>query len=145
MRIIIRGKPIAKARPKFFTRKMKSGKTFTGTYGTQHDEQSWFIQELEPQIKGHVLFSGPIKIVIWFGMPRPKGHYGTGRNSGVLKGSAPLYPLVKPDEDNLKKFVYDLFNGRIWEDDRQVVMSICEKAYSDKPRTEIIVEEIKCE
>jgi Holliday junction resolvase RusA-like endonuclease len=136
MIIIIPGKPIAKARPKFYTKKMKSGKSFTGTYTTQQDEQGWFID-------GHIPFSGPVEITIWFGMPRPKSHYGTGRNKGVLKGSAPGYPVVKPDEDNLKKFVYDLFNGRVWGDDRQVCRSICEKAYADRPRTEILVRELE--
>ena len=53
MKIVIPGKPVAKARPKFFTKKTKTGKTFTGAYSTQKDEEGYFIQELKKQIDGH--------------------------------------------------------------------------------------------
>ena len=92
------------------------------------------------EMKG--FYKSKVMVILWFGMPRPKSHFGSGKNKDQLKPSAPKWPVVKPDEDNLKKFVYDLFNGRIWEDDRQVCKSISSKEYSDNPRTEIIVREL---
>lgn len=41
-------------------------------------------------------------------------------------------PTVKPDEDNVKKAVYDAFNGVVWIDDTQVVKSQVDKVYSDR-------------
>ena len=35
----------------------------------------------------------PIGAEITFTLARPKGHYGTGRNAGVLKTSAPAFPI----------------------------------------------------
>ena len=75
-------------------------------------------------------------------MPRPKAHYGTGRNVGRLKESAPLHHVKTPDLDNLKKFVLDVLNEIVWRDDSQIVQLSGAKEYSENPRTEIIIEEI---
>jgi hypothetical protein len=42
-----------------------------------------------------------------FVKPRPKAHYGTGRNAEVLKDSAPAAPGVKPDTGKLARAVED--------------------------------------
>jgi len=62
--------------------------------------------------------AGPVIVTALFYLPRPKGHYGTGRNAGVLKPSAPVYPAVKPDLDKLVRAVFDSLKvAGVWADD----------------------------
>lgn len=64
-------------------------------------------------------------------LPRPKGHFGSGANSGRLKRTAPGSPIGKPDVDNIAKAVLDALNQcGIWRDDAQVVKLACEKRYA---------------
>ena len=84
--------------------------------------------------------SGPLKATIFFKFSRPKSHYGTGKNKGKLKGSAPVYYDKKPDVDNLVKFVLDCLNGLAWDDDAQIVEIDAVKRYCDDVETVIIIE-----
>lgn len=58
-----------------------------------------------------------------FRLPRPKSHYGTGRNAGVLRASAPAFPTRQgtKDADKLARAVGDaLTMAGVWADDAQV-------------------------
>lgn len=44
---------------------------------------------------------GPLCLYITFLMPRPKGHYRTGRQAHLLRESAPLFHTSKPDATKL--------------------------------------------
>ncbi len=94
--------------------------------------------EAGQQIKDAV--EGPVKVQMLFAMPRPKAHFGTGKNVSKLKASAPLLHIKKPDIDNLQKFAFDCLNGMAWRDDSQVCELEARKEYSERPRTEIIIE-----
>ena len=138
MKIIIPGQPIAKKRHRTFVKKLKNGKFFQGAYNEQKPEESKFISFLMTQMpQGFEPIKDPVYIQFWFGMRRPKSHYGTGRNEGKIKGSAPKYPSKKPDFDNYEKFVADCLNGVAYRDDSQVVSWRGDKRYSENPRTEI--------
>ncbi|MEW2250450.1 RusA family crossover junction endodeoxyribonuclease [Streptomyces sp. NPDC006975] len=50
---------------------------------------------------------GPVLLDLVFSLRRPKGHYGSGRNAGQLKPSAPYYPISKPDLDKLVRATQD--------------------------------------
>lgn len=128
---IISGNPVAKRRPRFARR----GK-FVMTYSDQETEEGRFLWEVKQQTK-QLPIEGPIKISCIFYMPRPKSHYGTGKNADKLKLNAPIFHTKKKDLDNLLKFCYDCLNGIAWKDDSQVVESMAKKLYSDNPRTEI--------
>jgi len=80
---------------------------------------------------------GKITLRVAFIMPRPKSHYGTGKNSGAPKPSAPTYHTQKPDLDNPVKFVKDCLNGVCWRDDSQVVSLIASKSWGPEGLTEI--------
>ena len=136
MKIVIHGKPIAKKRPRFARR----GK-FVQTYSDQETEEGLAYLEAKQQINIPPM-EGPLKLTAIFYMPRPKSHYGTGRNADKLKPSASRYPTVKPDLDNLLKFYCDVLNGLAWNDDSQVVIKIGEKRYSgnSEGRTEICID-----
>jgi crossover junction endodeoxyribonuclease RusA len=85
----------------------------------------------ETQRLGMVPLAGPVDCRILFRMPRPKGHYGTGRNAGKVRNSAPSYPASKPDLDKLCRAVLDgLTDGGAWKDDGQVVKLIALKMYA---------------
>ena len=127
----IPGNPIAKARPRFARR----GR-FVMTYNDQETEEGRFLLEIKQQVK-HPPTEGPVKVSCTFYMPRPKSHYGTGKNSGKLKPNAPAFHTSRPDLDNCEKFCFDCMNGIIWKDDSQIVESVAKKVYSDNPRTEI--------
>jgi Holliday junction resolvase RusA-like endonuclease len=134
--IIIPGKPIAKARPRFARR----GK-FVKTYSAQETEESLMMWEVYRQLPdGWQPLKCPIKIITNFYLPRPKAHYGTGKNAGKLKSSAPLFHTQKPDVDNLQKMVYDCLNGVVWGDDATIYNATANKMYSENPRTEIIID-----
>ena len=86
---------------------------------------------------------GAIKIDVLFYMPRPKSHYRTGKFSGILKDTAPMWHTGRPDLDNLVKFISDALNGVFYKDDSQICLLHAEKMYVKKyPRTEIDIEEI---
>lgn len=137
MKIIIPGPPIAKKRPRF----ARIGKGVR-TYSDQETEEGKFVLFARQQITQR--FDGPLVMVCKFVMPRPKGHYGTGKNSGKLRPSAPVCHTTKPDTDNLIKFVWDCLNGEAWKDDTQIVGIEAKKFYADdgEPRTEIEIKEV---
>jgi len=138
MIIVVKGKPIAKARPRF----CRVGKGVR-TYDCQTTESGEFKLQVMDQYRDHDLLTGPIDLDVCFYLPRPKGHYGTGRNAGTVKASAPQFPAVKPDADNYLKFVKDCLNGLVWKDDGQVVKVTAEKRYTTRtPRTVIHIKEL---
>lgn len=67
------------------------------------------------------LFDGPLVADMVFSMPRPKGHFGTGRNASCLKASAPAVPIVMPDLSKLVRSTEDALKGIVWRDDSLVV------------------------
>jgi Holliday junction resolvase RusA-like endonuclease len=134
MKITIPGIPIAKKRPRFARR----GK-FVQTYSDQGTDESRALMEIRQQVAEK--FEGPVSISFNFFLPRPKGHFGTGRNAGKLKDSAPEYHTKKPDIDNYLKFYMDVLNGEAWEDDAQVVEVFAKKDYAKDagPKTIIFI------
>ncbi len=79
-------------------------------------------------------FDGPVKVELNFYLPRPAGHYGTGRNFNTLKPSAPGRPAVKPDVDKLVRACLDAMTGLVFRDDSQVVTIVARKLYASDSR-----------
>ena len=84
------------------------------------------------------ILTGPIKLMMTFFMPRPKSHYGTGRNAGVLKLTAPYWHISMPDRTKLLRSTEDALKGIIWKDDSQVCAGETKKIYSE--RTGVLIE-----
>ena len=77
-------------------------------------------------------FIGPVRLSLVFWFHRPKGHYGTGRNAGVLKASAPDWHSSSPDVDKLVRAVGDALTiSGLIQDDRLVARVEAEKRYGD--------------
>lgn len=67
--------------------------------------------------------TGPVDVHLHFTFPRPKSHFGTGRNAGRVKQAAPprYAHTQRPDLDKLIRAVLDALTGVAWRDDSQVV------------------------
>lgn len=79
-----------------------------------------------------LLLEEPLQVEITVALPRPGVHFGTGRNAGVIKPSAPRWPAGKPDWDNYGKLVGDALNGVAWRDDGQIVHGCVQKVYAER-------------
>lgn len=73
-----------------------------------------------------------VAVQITFWMPRGKGHYGTGRNAGQVKPSAPHWPLTSADVDKMIRSALDALTGVVYADDRQVVELHARKVYAEQ-------------
>lgn len=121
-------------------RHTKAGK-FVRTYDPSEVEKTNFLLTVQKYAPKSPILS-EIKLTVWFCMPRPNSHYGTGKNAGRLKDSAPNRHTKRPDLDNLLKFIMDSLGGRgiYWKDDSQVCSVIVQKLYDRKPRVVIRIE-----
>lgn len=71
----------------------------------------------------------PLEVHMHFRLPRPKGHYGTGRKAGCLLPGAPHHHIQKPDGDKLSRSVLDALTGLLYDDDARVVSAPPYKAW----------------
>jgi Holliday junction resolvase RusA-like endonuclease len=89
----------------------------------------------------------PLFLRITFVMPRPRGHYRTGRHSNELRPDAPAYHTSKPDLTKLTRSTEDALTGIVWTDDSAIAVQELEKVYTSQDRpicgAEILVEEIE--
>ena len=74
---------------------------------------------------------GSLKVTLVFKFPRPKSHYRAGKNSDLLKASAPVHHAQKPDIDNVCKSTLDALNDVAYGDDKQVVELNATKGWAD--------------
>jgi len=75
---------------------------------------------------------GPIEVHLTFFHPRPGHHYGTGRNAGHLKPSAPRWKATAPDIDKLARAILDaLTAARAIHDDARVARLVVEDLWAD--------------
>lgn len=66
------------------------------------------------------LIQGPIELTARFYFARPKSHFGSGKNAGVLKASAPRIHAQSPDLAKLLRSLEDAITGVLWKDDKLV-------------------------
>lgn len=78
---------------------------------------------------GRAPFDGPLELDVAFVFKRPRSHYGSGRNAGTLKPSAPVYCDRKPDLDKLLRAVGDALTGHVVVDDSRFVQLVARKHY----------------
>ena len=108
---------------------------------SKKDKEQFYLQAVKHKPKEPL--SGNVFADVVFYMPRPKSHYRTGKYKDRLKFSAPhYYHSLKPDVDNLVKFLFDSISGKdkFIKDDCNVGCLKAQKVYigrNDKPRTEV--------
>jgi Holliday junction resolvase RusA-like endonuclease len=94
-------------------------------------------------MEGVALFVGPVRLQVCFIMPRPQGHFGSGKNAGKVKPKAPRFHTVKPDVTKLVRGLEDALTGIVWRDDSQVAETSQSKVYGEQARVDVIVKELK--
>jgi Holliday junction resolvase RusA-like endonuclease len=72
-------------------------------------------------VPGWAPLDGPLVAAMTFAFARPKGHYRTGRNSHLLRDTAPARPAVYPDLSKIIRSTEDALTGLAWVDDSRVV------------------------
>lgn len=131
----IPGEPIAQSRPRATT---------VNGHVRMYDKKEMvdykgFIKLMASQ-QCKTLMTGPLGLSIHAYRKMPKDF---SKKKIALAISKYLYPSTKPDADNYAKSVMDALTGIVWADDGCVVeLNVC-KLYSDKPRLEIVVYEMK--
>lgn len=86
--------------------------------------------------------TGAVVLQVEYVFARPKGHQGTGRNSGKVKPTAPRHITTKPDLTNLTKTLEDALRGIAWQDDSQIVSHEISKTYGETEMSRVQVVEM---
>ncbi len=90
-------------------------------------------------MRAQPLLRGPLRVDVDFYLPRPKGHFGTGKNAGKVRPSAPSRPITKPDKGKLERGTLDALEGIVYANDSQVVEGDSRKFYGEPVRCELRV------
>lgn len=93
-------------------------------------------------MQGDDLLAGPLALEVVFYFPRPKSHYGSGKNAGVLKATAPDWHISPPDTDKLLRAIGDSLKGIVCRDDSLFALVRAEKVYGE-PRALVLVRELE--
>ena len=133
---VVYGNPVGKGRPRAtsrggFVRMYTDAKTL-GYEAAIADEAKRAMGVMEP-------LETPIQFQMTAYYPIPKS-WSKRKRTDALNGE--LYPMVKPDMDNVIKAVLDACNGIVYLDDTQVVNLVVSKRYSDDPRIECYMREV---
>lgn len=130
--VFVPGLPVAQPRPRAVS---FGGRARIYNPGTSNEWKACVIHALQCHF-GTFQAGVPLRCDLTFFLPRPQGHYGTGKNASKLKASAPRFPTGKPDRDNLDKAVCDAITAAgVWGDDSQVVDGRIRKRYADPFQT----------
>jgi len=128
--LTIPGNPVGKQR----ARVCRTGHAFTPAKTVNYE--ALVKQTFAAKYPNFVPMPGPARITLSiFIMPSKE----TKRK---LKKGAKIYPTIKPDISNVLKIIEDTLNGLAYVDDKQIVWIEVVKAYSPKPRVEVIVGEL---
>lgn len=78
--------------------------------------------------------TGPVAVRVTFYFPRPKYHFGTGKNAGLLKAGAPVYQTTNPDVDKCVRSTFDaLTTAGVWRDDNLAADISARKMFDTLP------------
>jgi crossover junction endodeoxyribonuclease RusA len=122
-------------------RPITQGSKTKGRYGNIRDSNADTLKPWRDNVRSAAIEArafreailGPVEVDIVFTFDRPATHYGTGRNAGVLKATAPAYPanVKSGDIDKLQRSCFDsLTDAQVWKDDCQVVRVEADKLYA---------------
>jgi crossover junction endodeoxyribonuclease RusA len=94
------------------------------------------------QMSGYPPWVGPVALRAVFVFPRPRSHYGSGRNAGKVKDSAPGWKISAPDLDKLVRALGDALSGVVIRDDAQLVDISVTKIYGQNPGVTVHLNEV---
>lgn len=85
------------------------------------------------------LLDGPLYVRAVFYQERPGAHFGTGRNSELIKQAAPAFPMTRPDLLKIMRGVEDALSKVVYVDDSRIVDEVLSKRYGSPARVEISI------
>jgi Holliday junction resolvase RusA-like endonuclease len=130
------GEPATKGSMRAYTYRRKSGR-IGARVAHDNDRTAAWSQALgwaaRQALRGASFDAAAVEVRCSFVVPRPRDHYGTGRNAGQIKPGAPREPTshATGDVDKLVRCLLDALTGIAWADDSQVVEVRASKAYHD--------------
>lgn len=126
---VIAGNPVALQRPR-----LGNGHV----YNPQAKEKLIYGIDLRNQHESDELYTEPIHMDITFFMPIPES-WGKKRKENVLG----TYHYLRPDIDNMVKFILDAALGVLYKDDAIVASISAHKVYSNTPATKIVIRSLQ--
>lgn len=126
---VIKGDPIALARGRINGKKV---------YDSQKHLKFMAGIELVRQHDNAPFLTGPLHLDVTFFMAMPQKMNKTTR---LKKDGA--YHVYVPDLDNLVKFICDVSNGILFDDDSIVASISCKKVYGHEARTEFSLSKLE--
>lgn len=110
----------------------KNGRPIVVARDANQESKQWMdaVKYAAMQAYRGELLRGPIELRVRFYFKRPQAHYGSGKNAGVLKPSAPLHHAQSPDLDKLVRCLGDALTGVVWLDDRLVCRTYSERCWT---------------
>ncbi|HBF7766709.1 TPA: RusA family crossover junction endodeoxyribonuclease [Clostridioides difficile] len=128
----IDGEPVGKERPRMNT---YAKRTYTPNKTKNYEDYIKYLY----QSKVKYYFKGYIKMTL-------RCYYSIAKSNSKKvkeqKRNNVLRPSKKPDIDNVVKIIADALNEIAYKDDTQIVEVVASKYYSDRPRVEVILEDI---
>lgn len=132
---VVEGKPVGKGRPRF--RRMGN---FVQTYTPANTAEYEKLVRLRFQNAGGVITDKPVKIeIIAFFAPLKS----TRKQQKADMLANRIFPVKKPDCDNIAKIILDALNKIAYKDDSQVIELSVKKLYSEKAKVLVHIEEIE--
>ena len=141
MRIQIRvfGVPRAKGSKRAFYNK-RTQRAFVVDASSKSRDWEEAVRKAAVEAYNGPLLTGALRVDTRFILPRPKSHFGTGRNAHRRKASAPLRHMKKPDLDKLVRAVRDGLRQVVYRDDAQIDEGWADKVYNDTETVGCIIE-----
>lgn len=119
------GEPVPLSRPRAnFTEKR--------FYNSQRNCMTSSSIHLQSQHNTMKLYEGPLHLDITFYFPYPK-NFPKSKREGIN------YKTTRCDLDNLIKFICDIGNNILWEDDAIIASISAKKVYDVRSRTEFTI------
>jgi len=101
------------------------------SFNPRFKEKQFYQWQIKSQWNQNTL-SGPVHLEITYHMPIPQGTSKV-RKTQMLNGL--MFPITRPDIDNLNKFLLDCLKTICMEDDNQVYKITAQKIYGLAPKT----------
>lgn len=136
VKFTVLGEPKGKGRPRFVP---KTGRAITPKDTANYE--TLVRMEYAAQCQGFKFPDGTMldmRILAYYSIPKS----ATKKNKELMKKQF-LRPTKKPDMDNVVKIIADSLNQIAYRDDTQIVDCQCRKFYSDNPRVEVTIKEVK--
>lgn len=138
IRFVVPGEPQGKGRPRFST---CAGRVHTRTPDATVIYENLIRTEYERQCGSHKFPKDSpldLRIAAYYSIPQSKS-----KKQQALMRSKQIRPTKKPDWDNIGKVVADSLNQIAYADDSQIVDSMVRKFFSDNPRVEVLIREVR--